>query len=70
MATTNQPLPYGSSHNGARCVNAQPGSFGHECGKPAKWIGTKPSGFTACYCNECKAAGYEARNVETWKAIT
>ncbi len=23
-----------------RCINAEPGTFGHECGQPAAFIGT------------------------------
>jgi hypothetical protein len=26
-----------------KCHNAQPGTYGHECGKPAEWLGTKAS---------------------------
>jgi len=59
--------PYGMTANGARCVNAQPGTYGHECSKPATWIGTEKNGFQACYCAACKAHGYEARNVVKWE---
>jgi hypothetical protein len=50
-----------------RCVNAQPGTYGHECSKPAIWIGTTEKGFAACYCNARKEHGYEAKNVTTWE---
>jgi hypothetical protein len=44
-----------------RCVNAQPGTYGHECSKPAIWIGTTEKGFAACYCNSCKMATRRGR---------
>jgi hypothetical protein len=58
-----QSKPYGTRDNGtAYCVNSNPGSFGHECSKPAKWIGKDAAtGFEACYCDGCKAGGYEAK---------
>lgn len=47
------------------CSNSEPGTFNHECGKPATWIALLPSkfnpdGFTTYYCNDCKNHGYEA----------
>ena len=63
-------MPYGQNENGtAKCTNAEPGSFGHECGKPASWIGKKGSGFKACFCDECKVHGYEARNMIEWRPL-
>lgn len=50
------PTSYSRPHEGLsrfwpRCVNSEPGTFGHECGQPAVFIGTKPaSGFQACFC--------------------
>lgn len=49
------------------CINADPGTFGHECQKPATWIGTKASGFQACFCDDCKANGYEAKGYVDWR---
>lgn len=52
--------PYGLRDNGtAYCTNAAKGTFGHECSKPAKWIGKKPTGFEACFCTDCKDRGSE-----------
>lgn len=51
------------------CHNAEPGSYGHECSKPAVWIGTKPSGFQSGYCAACKVQGYEARGVVQWRKL-
>lgn len=59
----------------ARCMNAEPGTFGHECGKSAKWIGTKHSTITkgeffhATFCDECKECGWERHGVIEWRAI-
>lgn len=56
----------------ARCHNSEPGTFNHECGKPAAWIGTKASALTtdgwyhSGYCDECKKHGTEARVVAKW----
>jgi hypothetical protein len=62
-----QTKPYGMNETGTtRCVNAQPGTYGHECGKPAAWIGTTAAGFAACFCSECKEGGFEAKNVVEW----
>lgn len=49
------------------CHNAEPGTYGHECGKPAKWLGTSPGGFTSGFCNDCKANGYEAKRMTDWR---
>ena len=50
-----------------RCHNAEPGTYGHECGKPAKWIGTKPDGFSSGFCNDCKVRGHEAQAYTVWE---
>ncbi len=50
-----------------RCHNAQHGSFGHECGKPATWIGTKANGFSSGFCDACKASGDEAGAYSSWR---
>jgi hypothetical protein len=68
--TNTQTRPYGQQDDGsARCINAQPGTYGHECGKPATWIGAMETGWQACYCVGCKAHGFEARAVKDWRAI-
>lgn len=51
------------------CHNAELGTFGHECGRPARWIGTNRNGFACGYCDACKAGGFEARDVVEWRAI-
>lgn len=52
-----------------RCHNANRGTFNHECGKPAMWIGTKANGFRSGYCLRCRAEGDEARSVVRWEPI-
>jgi hypothetical protein len=56
-----------------KCHNAQPGTYGHECGKPALWIGTNSNGFSSGFCDACAKHGYEARGctfqlVSTYRA--
>lgn len=51
-----------------KCHNAQPGTYGHECGKPAQWVGTDTKGFRCCFCSHCKEYGYEARQSVKWEA--
>lgn len=58
-----------------KCHNSNVGTFNHECGKPATWLGTKdcaswPGGtFTSGYCDRCKESGDEARTVKTWQRV-
>ena len=54
-----------------RCVNAQRGTFGHECGKPASWIASKDyeNGFQACFCDDCSKWGHEAGSYRRWRYI-
>ncbi len=52
-----------------KCSNAEPGTFNHECGRPATWIGTKASGYRTGFCCDCKAHGYEARAMVAWERI-
>lgn len=50
-----------------KCHNAEPGTYGHECGKSAPWIGTTKSGFEAGFCDDCKRHGYEAKAIVVWR---
>lgn len=52
-----------------KCHNAQTGTYGHECGKPAKFVGTNRQGFRMGFCASCKESGSEARNVATWEPV-
>lgn len=50
-----------------KCHNAQPGTYGHECGKPSTWIGVrKDRMFKMGFCDHCKENGYEARKYDLW----
>lgn len=35
-----------------RCHYAPPGSYNHECGRVASWIGTDDTGFECGYCEQ------------------
>lgn len=48
------------------CHNAEPGTFNHECGKPATWLGTTAGGFTMGFCDACKREGWEASSCVSW----
>lgn len=50
-----------------KCHNSQPGSFGHECGRPAAWVGEKANGFRSGFCCDCKERGWEAKSVTRWE---
>ena len=52
-----------------KCHNANRGTYGHECGKPATWIGTKRDGFRSGFCDRCKADGDEARHYHDWQPV-
>ncbi len=52
-----------------RCHNSEPGTFNHECGKPAVWIGTKANGFRSGFCVNCRQEGFEARGMISWKHV-
>jgi hypothetical protein len=52
-----------------KCHNAEPGTFNHECGKPATWLGTKASGFASGFCDDCKVHGAERHGFTTWQRI-
>jgi len=51
------------------CHNANHGTYGHECGKPAVWLGRKSSGFESGFCDRCKRGGDEARDMAQWSRI-
>lgn len=50
-----------------KCHNAEPGTYGHECGRPAMWIGTDRNGFRSGFCLRCRAEGFEARAIVKWE---
>ena len=48
------------------CHNANHGTFGHECGKPATWLATKADGWQSGFCDHCKAHGDERHGFTKW----
>ncbi len=52
-----------------KCHNAEPGTYGHECGKIVDWIGTNANGWQCGYCDDCKSHGFECRSVVSWKRV-
>ena len=76
MNTNPSRAPYGApgrlprADGRHRCVNAEPGTYGHECGKPATWIGTTATGWQGCYCDHCKEHGHEGRRCVSYAPIT
>ena len=50
-----------------KCHNAQSGTYGHECGKPATWIGTNLRGFSSGFCDWCKEHGDESLPLTHWQ---
>lgn len=55
--------------NDGKRHNAEPGTFNHECGKPATWIGTKANGFQSGFCDHCMKHGWESRGVVKWVCV-
>lgn len=66
MADIDPGLTYATD---GKCHNAEPGTYGHECGKPAAFIGTEGSGFRSGYCADCRRGGWEATRVVIWTRI-
>lgn len=52
-----------------KCHNAEPGTFGHECGKPSVWIGMKTNGCRSGFCADCRQNGFEAHGFVSWESI-
>ena len=52
-----------------KCHNAEAGTFNHECGRPATWIGTKSNGFRSGFCDDCKERGWERNGYVTWEPV-
>ncbi|ACM33608.1 MULTISPECIES: hypothetical protein [Pseudomonadota] len=66
---TTPQAPTNSYATDGKCHNAEAGTYGHECGKPAAWIGTNHRGFSSGFCDDCKRHGYEARDVVAWHHV-
>lgn len=52
-----------------KCHNANAGTCGQECGKPAVYIGETRGGFRSGFCAECGRHGDEARQVVLWQGF-
>ena len=52
-----------------KCHNAEPGTFNHECGNPANWVGYKANGYGAGFCDKCKQYGHERKDIVRWNPI-
>ncbi len=63
------PSAQGTSRSWPRCTNAEAGSYGHECGDAAGFIGLSSDGGQACFCSACKEHGSEARRYSHWQAL-
>ncbi len=55
-----------------KCHNANAGTYGHECSKPAVWLGRSPTGFTSGFCDDCRRNGTEGRGcvAALWRPIS
>ena len=71
MSTAQIAFPYGfhSDTGEGRCINTEPGTFNHECNKPATNIGINKNGFRAMFCDDCKANGHEATDCVQWTKL-
>lgn len=67
-----------SFKNYPTCCNAEPGTFGHECGKAAEYAGKflrkhpmmdeRPY-LVFSFCKSCKEDGYESNGALGWTEI-
>lgn len=66
ICTMTKPLDYAAD---GKCHNAELGTWGHECGKQATWIGLTQTGFRSGFCDHCKKDGHEASRVVQWSVF-
>lgn len=61
MTPQRNPLPINPYATDGICHNANWGTFGHECGRPADWLGIARPGFgiSMGFCDHCRAHGDE-----------
>jgi len=68
MTRNNAPqAPTSSYATDGKCHNAEPGTYGHECGKPAAWIGTLRAALHLESAFGNVIGKYEARDVIAWR---
>ena len=71
-SATNQTIRFATNSyaTDGKCHNSEPGHFGHECGKPAKWLGMdQHTHFVSGFCDDCSQNGHEARHCIGWVRI-
>lgn len=52
------------------CTNAEPGTYGHECGKPADYIALHDAGrFYVGRCAHCAEHGAERDGLVNWQRV-
>lgn len=67
---TSYSRPFSGGIIWPRCVNAEPGTFGHECGKPATCVGTNhETGAQAALCDHCAMNGSEGRKLGNLQSL-
>ena len=58
-----------------KCHNAEPGTYNHECGNPAEWLGVmrensrRQDASAMGFCAKCKETGYEAKHALRWISL-
>jgi hypothetical protein len=67
MASYDQLFSYATD---GKCHNSEPGTYNHECGRPAVWIGENAKGFRSGFCDDCRHHGHEAKRVQRWTRMT
>lgn len=70
MPTSNLPAASNSYATDGICHNAQFGTFNHECGATAQFIGHKANGFASGFCARCKERGDERHDVIRWTSVS
>jgi hypothetical protein len=50
-----------------KCHASEPGTFNHECGKPAAWVGArKDRTFRMGFCDACARHSHDAKDFDFW----
>ena len=50
-----------------KCHAAPRGSYKHECGRPAVWLGVTANGFASGFCDRCREERIETAGVVRWE---
>lgn len=65
--TARSELPTNTYATDGLCHNSNPGTYGHECGKPAEWVATNGHGFSMGFCGRCREHGRERLDFSQWR---